>query len=447
MERFTANFRKNSIYVLMVCLVFLVISGCGSTTITPVDNSNSIPQTTDTAISNDDSSEETKEPVTEDKKNEEIVNNKEQQSSSSTVSSEKDSSKSETTKTETTTQATKPSTTTPKGKLTVHYIDVGQGASQLIQTPSGKTMLIDGGNNDDEQRMVSYLKKQGISKVDVLIGTHPDADHVGGLDAVVDAFDIGKIYMPKVSSNTKTFESLLTSIQNKGLKVTTAKAGVTIDLDDQLDVTMVAPVKSYDDKNEMSAVVKLTFNKNSFLFTGDAESGSESDMINSGTNLKSDVLLVGHHGSNSSTSQAFLNAVNPTYAVIQVGDNSYGHPTDNILKRLHNKNVKIYRNDLQGTIVFTSDGTNIKPSVSEWKYTAATKQKETSSQKSDTTSTKKEPAASTETKTETKTEINTNVYYKNCTEVREAGKAPLYEGDPGYSTKLDRDKDGIACEK
>lgn len=170
MKSFTAILRKNSFIVLTVCLVFFIISGCGSTTITPVDNSDAIPQTTDKATSNDD-------------------NNKEQN-----TSSEKDSSKTETTKVETTTQAAKPSTTTPKGKLTVHYIDVGQGASQLIQTPSGKTMLIDGGNNDDEQLMVNYLKKQGIKKVDVLIGTHPDADHIGGLDAVVDAFDIGKIY-------------------------------------------------------------------------------------------------------------------------------------------------------------------------------------------------------------------------------------------------------------
>ncbi|WP_249436155.1 ComEC/Rec2 family competence protein [Paenibacillus sp. Marseille-Q4541] len=370
MQNFATKFRKNSFYVLIVCLVFLVISGCGSTTAAPIENNTSAPQTKDSPTSNDD-----------------INKNKNEEK----------------------TDAVTPSQTTTKGKLTVHYIDVGQGASQLIQTPSGKTMLIDGGNNDDEQRIVSYLKKQGVKKVDVLIGTHPDADHVGGLDAVVDAFDIGKIYMPKVSSNTKTYESLLTSIKNKNLKVTTAKAGITIDLDNQLDIKMIAPVKTYDDKNEMSAVIKLTFGKNSFLFTGDAESGSESDMIDSGANLKSDVLLVGHHGSNSSTSQAFLNAVNPTYAVIQVGENSYGHPTSDILKRLNSKNIKIYRNDLQGTIVFTSDGTTIKPSVSEWKYTSTAKQEETNSQKSDTTSsTKKEPAASTETKT--KTETNTNVY-------------------------------------
>lgn len=440
-------FRKNSFYVLIVCVVFLfIISGCGTTTVSPVDNSSSIPDTTDTTTSKNDNSEQAKETVSDDKKNEETVNNKEQ-SSSVTSSADKDTAKKETTKAETTTQAVKPSTSTTKGKLTVHYIDVGQGASQLIQTPSGKTMLIDGGNNDDEQRMVSYLNKQGVKKVDVLIGTHPDADHVGGLDAVVDAFDIGKIYMPKVSSNTKTYESLLTSLKNKNLKVTTAKAGITIDLDDQLNIKMIAPVKSYDDKNNMSAVVKLTFNKNSFLFTGDAESGSETDMINSGANLKSDVLLVGHHGSDSSTSQAFLNAVNPKYAVIQVGDNSYGHPTSNILKRLNNKNIKVYRNDLQGTIVFTSDGVNIKPSISDWKYTAKTKKETSNSQKSGTTTTKKEPTVTTNNTDTTETKTNTNVYYKNCDAVRAAGKDPLYEGDPGYSTKLDRDKDGIACER
>ncbi|WIV21208.1 MBL fold metallo-hydrolase [Paenibacillus polygoni] len=446
MRNIVSIFRKSNFCVFIVCAVFLfIISGCGSTT-PPEDNSESISQTTDTPTSIDENNEQVKD---DDKKKEETVNDKEQSSSSTTLTEEDTTTKKETTKTETTTptQAVKPTSTTPSGKLTVHYIDVGQGASQLIQTPSGKTMLIDGGNNDDEQRMVSYLNKQGVKKVDVLIGTHPDADHIGGLDAVVDSFDIGKIYMPKVSSNTKTYESLLTSIKNKSLKVTTAKAGINIDLDNEIDIKMIAPVKTYDDKNEMSAVVKLTYGNNSFLFTGDAESGSESDMINSGVNLKSDVLLVGHHGSNSSTSQTFLNAVDPTYAVIQVGNNSYGHPTDNILNRLNSKNIKIYRNDLQGTIIFTSDGTNIKPSVSAWKYTATTNKEETPSESTSTTVTKKEPAVSSDTKTETKTESTTSVYYKNCDAVRAAGKDPLYKGDPGYSTKLDRDKDGIACER
>lgn len=332
--------------------------------------------------------------------------------------------------------------TIPTGLLEVHYIDVGQGAAQLIITPSGKIMLIDAGNNDDEQRMVNYLKEQGVTKVDILVGTHPDADHVGGLDAVVDAFEIGSIYMPKVTSNTKTFESLLTSISNKNLKVTTAKAGLSLNLDEQLTVNILAPISTYADANEMSVVIKLTFGSNSFLFTGDADVKSEHDLLASGTDLKSDVLLVGHHGSNSSTSKSFLDAVNPQYAVIQVGKNNYGHPTNETLQKLSNKGIKIYRNDEQGNIIFTSDGKNVAASQVEWKLNS-------------TTATSKPGKAITQPRA-TKVPTTTfkpveqpkqeSVSYANCTAVREAGKAPLYEGDPGYSTKLDRDKDGVACE-
>lgn len=353
-------------------------------------------------------------------------------------------------------QKTTETPSTPTGILKVHYIDVGQGASQLILTPSGKTMLIDGGNNDDEQRVVNYLKEQGVKKVDILIGTHPDADHIGGLDAVVDAFEIGSIYMPKVSSNTKTFESLLTSIANKNLKVTTAKAGIDLKLDDQLTVNMIAPINTYDDVNDMSAVIKVTFGSNSFLFTGDAEAKSEKDLLANGANLKSDVLLVGHHGSNSSTSQSFLDAVNPKYAVIQVGQNSYGHPTSNILKRLTEKKIKIYRNDEQGNIVFTSDGKKIATSQSESKTTTSTTPTVTETPKATTKPVEKvksESSSTVQTKPKTKTPVGeapkeelTNVFYKNCTAVREAGADPIYEGDPGYSSKLDRDGDGVGCE-
>lgn len=338
--------------------------------------------------------------------------------------------------------------TTPTGVLEVHYIDVGQGASQLIIAPNGSIMLIDGGNNDDEQRVVKYLKEQGVTKVDILVGTHPDADHVGGLDAVVDAFEIGSIYMPKVTSNTKTFESLLNSIANKSLKVTTAKAGVNLNLDEQLTVNMIAPINTYDDANEMSAVIKLTFGDTSFLFTGDAEAKSENDLLADGTNLKSDVLLIGHHGSNSSTSKSFLDAVSPEFAVIQVGKNSYGHPTSEIIKRLMDKKIKIYRNDEQGNIIFTSTGKKITTSQDEWKHTtttAPTKPVITEAPKA-TTKPKATQAPTTKPKPSKEPEQE-YVSYANCTAVREAGAAPLYEGDPGYSTKLDRDKDGVACEK
>lgn len=245
-------------------------------------------------------------------------------------------------------------------QLKVYFLDVGQGASQLLITPSGKTMLIDAGNNDKEQKMLDYMKKYRIDKLDVVIGTHPDADHIGGLDKVIDHIPVDAIYMPKVQSNTKTFESLLRSIKNKGLKVKTAKSGLSWDLDDQVHVDMLAPTGTYEDTNNMSAVVKVTYGQNSFLLTGDAEAESEKDMIASGANLQADVLLVGHHGSNSSTTAKFLKQVHPKYAVIQVGEgNSYGHPKPKVLDRLQQQGVEVYRNDKQGTVEVTSDGRSI----------------------------------------------------------------------------------------
>lgn len=264
-----------------------------------------------------------------------------------------------------------PAANASTGTLQVHYIDVGQGASQLIISPNGRTMLIDAGNNDDEERVVAYLKDQGVSKVDILIVTHPDADHSGGADAVVDAFEIGSIYMPKVQSNTRTFESLLTSIANKNLTIKTAKAGLILDLDETLDVQMIGPVKSYADTNNMSAVVRLVYGETSFLFTGDAELESEQDMLASGTDLSSDVLLVGHHGSSSSTSEEFLHAVSPQAAVIQVGDNNYGHPAEEVLARLEKHKIEIYRNDIHGHIVAVSNGRTISFDTNPWEFVPA----------------------------------------------------------------------------
>ncbi|ATF16583.1 competence protein ComE [Brevibacillus brevis X23] len=324
---------------------------------------------------------------------------------------------------------------TVNGKLTVHYIDVGQGGSQLIISPTGKTILIDAGNNDKEQVVTDYLKKENVKKVDILIGTHPDADHAGGLDSVIRNFDIGKIYMPKVQSNTKTFESVLTEIAKKGLKVSTAKAGLKLEWEPNASVEMIAPIGAYQDANEMSAVIHLTYGNTSFLFMGDAEGESEADLLKSQVSLKSDVLLVGHHGSKTSTSQEFLDKVIPSYAVIQSGKgNKYGHPTDIVLNRLSEKGIKIYRNDEQGNIVFTSNGTDISVSANDWKPVETKKSSDTS-KLTETTPSVVSP------------EQVDSVYYKNCAEAKAAGAAPLHKGDPGYRSGLDRDNDGVACEK
>jgi len=254
------------------------------------------------------------------------------------------------------------STTVLAGKkLTVSYIDVGQADSILIQTPGGKNVLIDAGNNEDANTIVTYLKGKNISRLDYVIATHSHEDHIGSMDTVINTFDIGNMVMPKETSNTQTFRDLLTAIANKGLKPIEAKAGLKFDFGSELYAELLAPNSSgYEDINDYSAVLRLVYGENSFLFTGDAEAKSETEMLHLGSQLKADVLKVGHHGSNSSSSAAFLANVHPKYAVISVGKgNTYGHPTAGALERLGSIGTTIYRTDESGTIVCESDGETI----------------------------------------------------------------------------------------
>ena len=243
--------------------------------------------------------------------------------------------------------------------LEVHFIDVGQGDSVLIKK-GNNSMLIDAGDNGYGNTVVSYLKANGIKKLDYVIGTHPHSDHIGGMDDVINSFDIGKVIMPKVTHNSKTFEDVITAVKNKGLKITTPKVGDKYALENS-NFTILAPNSdSYSNLNNYSVSVRLEFESNSFVFTGDAEIQAENEMINNGLNLKADVLKLGHHGSQTSTTEAFLNKVNPKYAVIQVGEgNRYGHPDSIVIDRLKAKNIKTYRNDLNGNIVAVSDGETI----------------------------------------------------------------------------------------
>jgi competence protein ComEC len=245
------------------------------------------------------------------------------------------------------------------GNLEVHFIDVGQADCILVKAPGGN-MLIDAGNNADSNLVTSYIKKQGIEKLHVAVGTHPHEDHIGGLDAVINDFDIGKIYMPKVSHTTKTFEDVLLAIQDKGLKISSPTPGATFDLG-QAQFTILAPnSSSYDDLNNYSVVLKMQYGNTSFLFTGDAEDVSEREMLNKGFGLTADVLKIGHHGSDSSTTSSFLKVVSPKFAVVMVGtDNSYGHPHQETMNRLKTNNIQVYRTDENGTIIATSDGKDI----------------------------------------------------------------------------------------
>lgn len=245
-----------------------------------------------------------------------------------------------------------------KNKMEVHYLDVGQGDATLIILPNQEVMLIDAGERSKGAFVREYIEDLGIRKIDYLVGTHPHTDHIGGLEEVINNFDIGSIYMPRASSTSKTFESLLNTINEKNLKVKSAKSGVNIIDEDGLKIDIVAPNSvKYSSLNNYSAVIKITYKNNKFLFMGDAEEVSEKEIKE---DVSADVIKIGHHGSNTSSSKEFIARVKPKYAIISVGDgNKYNHPSKDVLKTLEDIGASVYRTDILGTIVISSDGSNI----------------------------------------------------------------------------------------
>jgi len=221
-------------------------------------------------------------------------------------------------------------------------------------------MLIDAGNNADAQTIKSYLDSQGVTSLDVIIGSHVHEDHLGGLDYIINSYPVGEVFFPKQTSTTNTFKDFVTAVKNKGLQLTAPTVDDTFNIG-EATVTILAPNGTgYEDANDYSIVVKVAFGNTSFLLTGDAEAVSESQMVSNGSDLSATVLKVGHHGSRSSTGDSFLDKVNPKFAVISVGKgNSYGHPTQEVMNRLQARGIPVYRTDENGTIVATSNGNDV----------------------------------------------------------------------------------------
>ncbi|WP_288678802.1 ComEC/Rec2 family competence protein [uncultured Clostridium sp.] len=241
--------------------------------------------------------------------------------------------------------------------MSVTYLNVGQGDSELIQV-NGINMLIDAGTNAGANDLVKDLKNRGIKTIDIAIATHPHEDHIGGMDEVLENFDVKSFYAPKVAHTTKTYENMLKAVKNEGLKIQQIKEGTKIDLGKDTEVQVYSPVKSqYEELNNYSPVMKISYGQNSFMFTGDAESLVEKEILNENKDLKADVLKLGHHGSHSSTSEQFLKAVDPSIAIVSCAkDNKYGHPHKETMSNLKKAGITVYETFRDGDITISSNG-------------------------------------------------------------------------------------------
>lgn len=261
---------------------------------------------------------------------------------------------------QTTRQTAEENTTGSGTYLEVHFIDVGQGDATLIRQGE-HAMLIDAGDNSKGTAVQSYLQSQKIEKLDYVIGTHPDSDHIGGMDVILYKIDWDMVMMPELEKDTRTYEDVVKVIQDKNKKITVPVPGETYSLG-EAEFTIVCPQKAEygENSNNYSIGLRITFGENSFLFTGDAEEASEEDMLKSGMELSADVFKAAHHGSDTANTEEFLKAVQPKTVVISCGEgNSYGHPRAAVMNELRQMGIEVYRTDEQGTIVAYCDGEEI----------------------------------------------------------------------------------------
>ncbi len=287
-------------------------------------------------------------------------------------------------------------------EMKVHFMDVGQGDSTLI-TCGGHSMLIDAGDDTKGTAVQNYLKKQKVDKLDYLVLTHPDADHIGGAPVVINKLDINKVFVSNFEKDNKTYQKLIQSLDNKNLKYTTPKVGSQYSLG-TAKITILAPNGAYDNPNDSSIALMIQNGDNKFLFTGDASEDAESDILGNDMDISADVYKVGHHGSKYSTSDEFFRAVSPVYAVISCGEgNSYGHPHAATLNTLRMNGVDVYRTDEDGTIIATCDGKEITfnvPASETWKAGEPTKSGEEKAESSFKTGASSDNASSAKSRTQ-----------------------------------------------
>jgi competence protein ComEC len=252
-----------------------------------------------------------------------------------------------------------PPVQTDSSPFRINFLDVGQGDAMVVQCEN-ENMLIDAGPGDSANSLLNTLKNLNINRFDMVIATHPHEDHIGGMEAVINKFEITRIMMPQVSSTTRTYEDVLRAVSKKQLNILSPVSGDSFKLGSAV-CSILAPNKlSYQETNNYSIVLRVVYGNTSFLLMGDAGIESEQEILSKGYIIKSEVLKVGHHGSSSSTSNEFLRAVEPRYAVISVGrNNDYGHPHKETFNRLISMGIAVYRTDQNGKISFSSDGAAI----------------------------------------------------------------------------------------